>query len=165
MKTNFNKSNNCNKGVTLIELVLYIALFSIIIGGAMVTVFQIVGSSNKLQSKVVLQEESNFLLRKINWALNGATSFPVTCGSTPISSLTITNSHTSPANPKFDLNNGYLRLNENNLNSENVKVSNLSFVCTSAVGLKPASLKASFTLTEGESGEVSNFETTKYLRI
>ena len=168
-KINLTKLKNKNKGVTLIELVIYIALFSIIIGGAMVTVFQIVVSSNKLQSKVVLQEEANFLLRKINWAINGATAMSVSG-----TSLTITNSSivsTSPNRIIFSLSSGYMTIQKSgdatasNLNSQNVKVSNLIFTYTAPVGTKPASVKASFTITEGEAGEVGNFEIKKYLRV
>lgn len=108
------KKINSKRGFTLIEVLIYLALFSIIIGRAMVSVLQIVESSTSLQSKVVLQEESNFLLRKINWALNGATTMSV---SADHQTLTITNPHlvtTGTHTLVFDLDStgGYLRLAE-----------------------------------------------------
>jgi len=164
-----DRLRNLQSGTTLIEVMIYLALFTIIIGGSLVSVHQIVESTNKLQSKVVLQEEANFILRKINWAINGATLMSAVA--TP-PSLSITNPLQPPTDSPivFDLNNGYIRLKkgsdlESNLNSQNVSVSNLVFTYTAPDGDKPASIKASFTLTEKEKGEKGNFETTKYLRI
>jgi Tfp pilus assembly protein PilW len=164
-----DRKTKLQAGTTLIEVIIYLALFTIIIGGSLVSVHQIIESTNKLQSKVVLQEEANFILRKINWALNGATNMSTNV--TP-PSLSITNplQPVSDSPLVFDLHNGYLRLKrgaglESNLNSQNVTVSNLVFTYTASSGGKPASIKVSFTLTEKEKGEKGNFETTRYLRI
>jgi hypothetical protein len=60
------------KGFTLIEALLYIALFAIVIGGGMVAVYQIIESTNRTSDKVMMLEEANFIQRKIEWALKGA---------------------------------------------------------------------------------------------
>lgn len=170
---NFYKIKNKKRssGFTLIEVVVYLALFSIIIGGAMVSVLQIVESSTSLQSKVVMEEEANFLLRKINWALNGATTMSV---SGDHLTLTIINPYlitTGAHTFVFDIDSsgGYLRLSKNgataiNLNSQNVKVSNLAFTYSPPSGAKPASVNTHFNLMEKESGDQDDFETTRYLR-
>ncbi len=72
-----------NKGFTLIEMVIYIALFSIMMGGLIVTVYQLYQSAGAMNSKVTEQEEINFVIKKIDWVLTGAYS----------SSIVISNLH------------------------------------------------------------------------
>ena len=62
-----------NNGFTLIETLIYSVLLSLIIAGSLVGVYQIISSSDKLSTKAFIEQEGNFLLRKINWALTGAT--------------------------------------------------------------------------------------------
>jgi hypothetical protein len=61
---------NYNKGFTILEMVIYIALFSIIIGGGMTAAYQIIGGGYADTNHVILQEEANFLMRKIDWAVS-----------------------------------------------------------------------------------------------
>src|SRR4030042_506817 len=67
-----NKNLPSQAGFTLIESLLYIALFSIIIGGALVAVYQMIESSDAVSAKNIVEMEGSFLLRKIDWALTGA---------------------------------------------------------------------------------------------
>ena len=60
-----------NNGFTLIEVIIYIALFSILIGAVMISVYNIIESENTDNSESELIEEGNFLLDKIKWAMNG----------------------------------------------------------------------------------------------
>ena len=62
------------KGFTLIETLIYIALFSTIIFSGLVTAFNLIQGSDVLNKKTVTQEEGNFVIRKIDWALTGATN-------------------------------------------------------------------------------------------
>lgn len=64
-----------NKGFTLLEVIIYIALFSFLMGTAFIAVYQLIENSDRLSVKNITQEEGNFVLRKINWALTGASSF------------------------------------------------------------------------------------------
>ena len=79
-----NKSQN---GVTLLEVVIYLGLFTLIIGGAVISIANIIHNTQQTNSKIAAQEEGNFLLSKISWALNGATSFSVTGTSVSIQNL------------------------------------------------------------------------------
>lgn len=63
-----------NKGFTLIETIIYIALFTILIVGGFTTAYQLIQGSDTLSVKTVTQEEGNFLLRKMDWALTGLDS-------------------------------------------------------------------------------------------
>ncbi len=143
------------KGFTLIEVIIYIALFSIVIGGGMIAAYEIIQSTDSGTNHVIVEEEANFLLRKINWALSGATS-PLS--SLPASSLTVTKSGTPYI---FDLNSNNLRINNIILNSSSIKVSNLTFSSPGSNGVT-----TSFTLTTQQNGKniTESFFTTKYLR-
>lgn len=73
-RSNFNwpgfEKNNA--GFTLVELLIYLALFGIILGGVCGAVYSLLEFSGKNQSKIILQEEGNYLLNKFDWALSGA---------------------------------------------------------------------------------------------
>lgn len=151
--------NSCC-GSTLIETLIYIVLFAIIIGGVMVATYQIIEATDKTQVRVILEDEGNFLLRKIDWALTGAGSV-----NTPTpNSLIVTKS--GGLTLTFDFDSGNLRLRRNTgpakeLNSENVAISNLVFQHITTPG-KPDAIKASFTASYYNQSKF--FETTKYLR-
>jgi hypothetical protein len=55
------------KGFTLIETLMYLALFTLIIGGGMLATYQIIESTTASYGHILLQEEGNFILRKIAW--------------------------------------------------------------------------------------------------
>ncbi len=61
-----------NQGFTLIETLLYLALFTLIIGGGMTAAYQIIESTAAAQSHLILEEEGNFILRKIAWGFDKA---------------------------------------------------------------------------------------------
>jgi hypothetical protein len=110
---------NVNKGFTLLEVLIYITLFTFIIGGALLTTYQILDSSSDLQSKNTIDEEANFLLRKLDWATNGVSS--VSAFGSDLVVIKEVETLT------FDLDSGNLRLNGIILNSENVIISNVVF--------------------------------------
>ena len=60
-----------NNGFTLIESILYIGIFSLIMVGTLVSVYAIISSSSRNQTKAMVQEEGSFVLSKIEWALTG----------------------------------------------------------------------------------------------
>lgn len=59
------------KGFTLMEVVMYIALFGVLFGSGVVTVYSVVDSSGKNQARARLQAEGEFLLAKIVYGLSG----------------------------------------------------------------------------------------------
>lgn len=105
------------KGFTLIETLLYLALFGVIIGGGMAATYQVIQSTEATHQKVVIQEEADFLLRKLDWAMGSAMSATATPTSLIIGSLT------------FRIENGNMTLNSDPLNS--------SFVTVAQVGALP----------------------------
>lgn len=165
-------STNSNTGFSLIETILYLALYGIIIGGLVISVFNIFESHNRNKSKAMLVEEGLYLLNKIDWALSGAQSVnTATDHQISIRTLNLPENQ----NPlKLDFDSGNMRLtrglsNPKILNNSNTSVENLTFTHTvlSGVGIAPESITASFTLSTKtvEGFNLSQFfTTTKYLR-
>jgi len=56
-------------GFTLIEALIYIALFAVIIGGLMLTAYQIFEATAQVQKMAQREVEYNFVLEKIMWVL------------------------------------------------------------------------------------------------
>ena len=133
------------EGFTLIEALIYLALFALIIGGAMVAVYQIIESTNKTNGKVVIQEDVDFLLHKINWALNGATSVSVTPTSMTVNGKV------------FALNGTDLELDSKPLNSSLVKIAQVGGVDMFSYDVAAKKLQITFTVNN------QRFDETKYL--
>ncbi len=60
------------KGFTLLETLIYIALFGVLMSGALVTVYELLISSERTSSSVATITEGEFINRKLSWALSGA---------------------------------------------------------------------------------------------
>lgn len=162
-------------GFTLIETLVYLALFTIIIGGALVGVYQIIQGTNATQKKIVIEEEGNFLVRKLNWALTNATAInspgsPGVAGTGD--TLSLTKSDLTPSeNPLvFSVSSGNLQLKRGDasmiaLNGNNVTITNFNVVHSVPPG-KTESVAISFTVVSSINGvtNTQNFQTTKYLR-
>ncbi len=156
------------QGFTLIEVLVYLALFAVLFGGTLASVHVLISGSNKNQSVITLQQEGEFLMGKLNWALAGASSLTVNSAT----QITI-NKFDYGSNPVvFDLNSNKLRISQAsgafvNLNSDNANITNLTFTDIPALGAKPQGLKTLFTiqtLTSNGFSVSKVFETTKYLR-
>lgn len=59
-------------GFILIEIIIYMALFSIMMGSLIVIVFQLIQNTEKMTLKNFDQEEINFVFKKIDWAFSDA---------------------------------------------------------------------------------------------
>src|SRR6185503_14666830 len=59
------------RGFTLIETIVYLALFSILMTGIISSVYLLFENGDRNQTKAMLQEEKEYLLGKINWSLSG----------------------------------------------------------------------------------------------
>jgi len=144
-----------SKGFTLIETIIYLALFSIIIGGGIVGAFGIIEGSDRASASAITQQEGLFVMRKLNWALTGATS-----ASVPNAEHLVVIRDSVAID--FTLDGTTVEMDGIPLTSENVKISNLVFTKTVIVG-KPDAIIARF-VASGTKGASQSFETTKYLR-
>src|SRR3989344_1181432 len=62
---------NKERAFTLIEVVIYIAIFSIMMSGVIIAIYGIFGATARNQTKALVQDEGNFILSKIEWILTG----------------------------------------------------------------------------------------------
>ena len=162
-----NKVQTTCAGFTLIETLVYLGLFAIIMVGIVATAYGVFESNGRSQTKTMVQNEGDFMLAKINWALTGATAISVV--NSPLS-LTITRA-SNPTSVVFDQSGNYLEINRNgaggvNLNNSNVQIQNLSFI-NAGHGTPTESVAVSFNLlanTPNGTQYSQNFQTTKYLR-
>lgn len=144
-------------GFTLIEAVIYLALFTILIGGILTVAFNVFESANRDQTKIMVQEEGNFLVAKINKALSEARSFNVTGGNLLIEKW-------DGSTVSFELLGSDLNSSDGGvLNNSNVQISGLVFTH----GNSPEYIRAEFTVsatTPNGMAVTENFFTQKYLR-
>jgi prepilin-type N-terminal cleavage/methylation domain-containing protein len=63
-----------NKGFTLLETIIYLALFSVLMSGALVAVYTLLQSGTQNLNATSIQAEGTFINRKLSWALSGATA-------------------------------------------------------------------------------------------
>jgi prepilin-type N-terminal cleavage/methylation domain-containing protein len=168
---------NNENGFTLIETLIYLALLSIIIGGGLVVVYGIIEGTNDNFNRLIVEEEGNFLLRKIDWALTGIEQVHDPYGLTLVvgNRLCVERFDGTDKIVEFDLdgteNSVRIRrastgicagVGDVPLNSANVAVTGLSFTFIPESGGKPAAIHASTTLTNQK--YTQTFVTTKYLR-
>src|SRR3989344_7974807 len=138
------------RGFTLVETLIYIALFSLIFSGALLAVYELLAGSQKNTQKVIIEEEANFLLRKIEWALTGADEILEPVEGENGRALLI---------DRADEKVGFVLVGDNlaisrdagspvPLNNERVGVSVLTFEHLPATGEKPAAVRTSFVISD-----------------
>ncbi len=126
-------------GFTLIETVLYIALFVLIMASIVLATYNMIASTDKSQYRSLIHNEGQFVVRKFNVMLDNASSVAVS-GST----LTIHYSNGSP-DGTIDLNGGKIRVNGEILNGDIAPVISLNFVATpSTAGARPVEIQMAF---------------------
>lgn len=143
------------RGFTLIEALIYIALFALIIGGGLIAAYQLIEGTARIENKTITEAEANFLLRKFDWALNsGVVMLPVQgdSGNTlnvwnggnlfefTLDGDVVTIENLSNADPFLPLSSG------------RVVVSDLEFEHVAAVGDRPPALEYSFKVNGEQFG-------------
>lgn len=139
-----------HKGFTLIEAIVYLALFSILIGGGVVAAYSLFDAVTRAGTRTMLQEETDFLLSKIDWTLSGAEAVTVPAAGAKGGALTVVKWSAPGGNPVIIAKNGdNLTLSEGGgvatpLNNTNVSVTGISFshVADPGVGTVPQYVEA-----------------------
>jgi prepilin-type N-terminal cleavage/methylation domain-containing protein len=155
------------RGFTLVETIVYIALLGILMTGAVMMSYHIVQSSSNVSSKNTVQEEGNFVMSKISWALSGVSNSMPAFSGYP-NNITIQRYDGNTTKFKW-MSNGSQKWIENselNKNSgafastttNNVNVSMLQFHYIPASGTAPAGIEASTTVNG------VTFSMTHYIR-
>ncbi|MDP2788457.1 MAG: prepilin-type N-terminal cleavage/methylation domain-containing protein [bacterium] len=158
-----------NRGFTLIEMTIYTALFSIMMGGLVVTAYQLIESTSDLGQKVAIQEEMNFISKKIDWALTGVSNINTpTSGISNKLSVDKINFSDNPIVIEFNTTSGDIEFCTNScssntdftsLTTKNITVNNLTFEYLPANGGSSGGVKVTITIN----GMINIFN--KYLKI
>ena len=159
------KKNLSQAGFTLIETLIYIALFSMCMSGVMGATFELIGSAQKSSGATITQEEGNFVLQKIHWALNGVTTNTLPNFAVPYSqSLDVVSNAGTHVVIRRNPGARVIEMSENGgaytaLTSDYASTTSLQFHFISGSGGAPVGIEASTTING------SIFYAKKYTRI
>ncbi len=132
-------------GFSLIETVIYVGLFTLCIGGLVIASYMFFETSERNQTKAMLQEEKNFVSAKIKWTLSGAKTINLPAIGASGSTLSALNY--DGTTHVITLSGTDIKLGATVLNNSNVLISRLVFMHTYAGGTNPESVEAGFTIT------------------
>ena len=136
------------RGFTLIETLVYLALFSIVIGGLFLSAYAFFESIGRNESQAFIQQERDFLIAKIEWTLSGVNPLAAnTYG------LTLSVTKYDGTNVRMDVSSGKLRMSTNGgawhaLNNDDSTISSLRFLHTATAGINASEyVEVSFTMS------------------
>lgn len=159
-----------HEGFTLIETLVYLALYALIMVGAMTALYSIFASSARNAEIAMVEEEGNFLVGKIEWVLSNAETIQLPANEGAELDLT----REDGSQVALWRTGSSLRIEINGaapetLNNSNTRISDLSFIHTlpTSDGIDPERIEASFTLHATTSDGFAldrDFKTTHYVR-
>jgi prepilin-type N-terminal cleavage/methylation domain-containing protein len=166
------------RGFTMLETIIYLALFAMIMSGALVSAYGLIGSGARNQTKALVQEEGTFLLGKIDWALTGVKTINLPVVGSPGNTISVTKFDSSVGNPiVISISGSTMTITRGGnpiqaLNNSNVAVTCAPAGCFShsastASGINPESVSAAFTITAKTAEGLTfsqDFSTIKFLR-
>ena len=147
------QNRKTDAGFTLIETLLYALFLSFIIGGALGATYEIIQNGDRTAANIASAAEANFLLRKLDWALTGASgvSFPAP------GRLAITR-WSAPSDVQFRLNGNDMDIDTGDgwtvLNGAGMAIASVSFTHLTA----PEGVRTNFSVNG------LMYTMTKYLR-
>jgi hypothetical protein len=160
-------------GFTLIETIIYIGIFVLIISGAVISAYSIIGSSARNQAKAMVQEEGTFLIGKIDWALSGIKN-PSISGNGK--KLTVTKS-VSGLEIILEIDNGKMTIKKGTADRVDLSNSNIVVSCpllgcfrhiiSTGEGINPEKIEANIAIATKTSEGLpfsQDFYTIKYIR-
>ncbi len=134
-------------GMTLIETMIYLALFSIIMLCGIVAMWNIIDATQRNRDAFMIQEEGTFITDKIAWALRGATVVHATGDTLTITRPDLVDVSQSPLT--IISRDGELLLARGtndpvSLNAHGFTVTDVTFAVTDATGDTPARVAITF---------------------
>lgn len=146
------------RGFTLVEVIIYIALLAFLLGSGVAASFYIVDSAEKNKSDVNAEAEAHFFLRKIEWALTDVSPGGIALPSSGNSGNVLQTNKNIVGTLRIDSPSGRGRINDIEITNDRVTIQNLNFDHIAAAGAKPEAIHASFTING------KTYETTRYIR-
>ncbi len=167
MKRDWRKKNQ--SGLTLIETIIYIALFSLMIGFAIFTFYQILETNQAHQDRIDIETEANFIMQKILWALSGVQTINQPALNTTSSVLSVTKYNFSQNPVIFDITLNAVRISRGAnsatpLNSDSVRITSLAFYHHPAVANQGEAVSIIFTVA-ASSTNLTNTSTTLQTKV
>ncbi|OGG47061.1 hypothetical protein A2671_01565 [Candidatus Kaiserbacteria bacterium RIFCSPHIGHO2_01_FULL_49_13] len=154
-----------SRGFTLIEALIYTALFSFIIGGAILAVYSILDGSARTDAALTRDADARFVLQKIAWVMNDASNiFSPTSGNDSESLSVVKSVAGTPTLITIDLTSGRIFMTrdvgpEIPLTSERVRAESILFHARPPSAGAPPAIEMSFVLNGVFYGT-----TTRYVR-
>ncbi|KKR55702.1 MAG: hypothetical protein UT92_C0001G0045 [Candidatus Curtissbacteria bacterium GW2011_GWA1_40_24] len=139
------------KGLTLIETIIYLALVFLIITTATSAIYPIINNADRSQAWVEVENEANFIIRKISWAMNNVSTINSPAANGTLTVLSLTKNNFSPNPIVFDIDDGDFRMTLGTsspvvISSGNVRISNALFKHTASSGL-PSMAEVNFDIS------------------
>jgi prepilin-type N-terminal cleavage/methylation domain-containing protein len=168
------KNTKHTRGFTLIEMLMYIGLFGIVMTGAIVGMYGFLESAGRNETRAVMEEEGNFLLGKIRWAVSQANAIEEPFADASGTALLLGTSDSADDPIRFegtgsDISMSRAGAGADILNSSNVSIADLSFTHTYDTGPYeiPESVEVAFIISartpDGQTLS-EEFSGTEYLR-
>ena len=156
------------QGFTLIEMVMYIGLFTLLLTGLFTSAYQILSSNNVSTKKNIVQDEANFVTRKITWALTSIdpNMLPIVSGTRCQQSISINklNYENNPIVLRIHTASSTLEMKEGSASTYTpITTTNISVSCF-AINTKAANGGSPYGLTATTTIHGSDFSVTKYIR-
>lgn len=145
--SHYNNSIKSGAGFTLMEMMVYIALFGILMIGAVVGTYNLIEGGDRNIASAGVQEEGTFINRKINWALSGATAASVSGGGSTLTIITTAPGVLSPLVISGTGNTMTIKRGTGvaiQLNSDRFAITNVVFTYQTSVNGRPPSVSLSF---------------------
>lgn len=164
---------NLMRGFTLIEALIYIAIFSSIVGFLFLIVSQVIESGVKNQNRVGVEMEGDFVMRKIEWAMNGAQTINEPPPGATSSRLSVNRYNFSQNPVVIELVSSAVEIKKGAsstvaITSNEVSVEELTFNHIIESGTRPPGIKVTLTVntSSGETGVKASttLENTFYIR-
>ena len=139
------------KGFTLIETIIYITITGFMISFLVSAAYQLIGSSENISLGVIRNEEANFIIRKIGWAMAGASAINQPAAGEVGTTLSLTKLNFSDNPIVFEVDSDNLTIkkcsqDEVVLNSSKVNLESFQFRHIAPVGNSPGGIETTFTI-------------------
>ncbi len=137
------------RAFTLIEVLIYTAIFGMMVGFLVLTLYRTLDTQTSNQDRVTVDTEADFLMRKMLWGLDGATAINLPASGATGTTLSITRANFSGNPLVFDATSGVFHMSRAGngaipLTGSNVKITSLIFQHFAQAGNSPEGVSIRF---------------------
>jgi prepilin-type N-terminal cleavage/methylation domain-containing protein len=160
-------------GFTLIEVIVYVAIFAMMISFVASILFRVGDSAASNRGRTSIEVEADLVMSKVLWAMSGASAITVPAASSSGSSLTVSKFGSLDNPISFELSSGTIYMRRAGgalvpITSKNVRVAELIFTHTPEVVSEPESLSIKLGIAASSSDPAirasTSLQSTFYLK-